>query len=168
MHGDEPTVMRIGEGRDIHRLVAGRKLVLGGVEIPYEKGLEGWSDADVLVHAVVDALLGAAGLGDIGTHFPAGDARFKNVPSTVFLEETARKLKELGWGIVNIDATIMAERPKLRPFIDEMKEEIGRALAVPAECINIKAGTAEGMGYVGRGEGMEAHAVSLIRKLGPG
>jgi 2-C-methyl-D-erythritol 2,4-cyclodiphosphate synthase len=157
-------MMRVGEGLDVHRFVQGRKLVLGGVEIPFEKGLEGWSDADALIHAIVDALLGAAALADIGTHFPPGREEWKNVESTLFLKETRALLEKEKWKIVNVDATVMAERPKLKPYMENMRRHIAEALGIDFSCVSVKAGTYEKMGFVGREEGIEAHAVALIER----
>ncbi len=153
---------RVGIGHDVHRFVPGRRLVLGGVEIPYEKGLDGWSDADALVHAVIDALFGAAGMGDIGRHFPPGLAEYKDISSLVLLKRTGAELAKKGWQIGNIDATIIAEKPRLSDFIDRMCEEISGALGIPAARVNVKAGTSEGMGFTGRGEGIEVLAVALV------
>ncbi len=153
---------RIGFGYDIHRLVAGRKLILGGVEIPFEKGLEGHSDADVLVHAVADALLGAAALSDIGKHFPNTDPRFLGISSLVLLEQVGALLEGHRFSLVNIDATLVLERPKILPYVDAMRENIAGALDVPPEKISVKATTGEGMGFTGRGEGAAAHAVAAI------
>jgi 2-C-methyl-D-erythritol 2,4-cyclodiphosphate synthase len=153
---------RIGIGHDVHRFVAGRRLILGGVDIPYEKGLDGWSDADALVHAVIDALLGAAGIGDIGRHFPSGDAAYKGISSLVLLGKVKEKLDAAGWVVGNIDSSIIAERPRLSGFIDKMRDEISRMLEIPADRVNIKAGTSEGLGFTGRGEGIEVFAVALI------
>lgn len=155
--------MRIGTGYDAHRLVVGRKLVLGGVTIPYEKGLDGHSDADVLVHAVCDALLGAAGMGDIGRHFPDTDPAYRGMFSIRLLEMTAAKLRDRGFTVVNIDATVLAQAPKLAPFMDAMAANIVRALDIDTDRVNIKATTTEGMGFVGAGEGMAAMSVALIR-----
>jgi 2-C-methyl-D-erythritol 2,4-cyclodiphosphate synthase len=157
--------MRIGIGYDAHRLVKGRKLVLGGVEIPYEKGLLGHSDADVLVHAINDALLGAAALGDIGVHFPDTDPEYKNIRSILLLKRVGEMLKREGFGVVNIDSVICAERPKLSPYIDKMRENIAQALNISKDKVSIKATTTEGMGFEGRGEGISAQAVCLIKKL---
>jgi 2-C-methyl-D-erythritol 2,4-cyclodiphosphate synthase len=137
-------------------------LVLGGVEIPYEKGLEGWSDADALIHAVIDALLGAAGLGDIGRHFPPGAAEYKDISSLKLLERVAKELGGLGWGVGNIDAAVLAERPRLSGYIDEMRQKLAQTLGMEPSQVNVKAGTNEGMGFVGRGEGIEVVAVALI------
>ncbi len=154
--------MRIGIGYDAHRLVEGRPLVLGGVNVPSDLGLDGWSDADVLVHAIIDALLGAAGLGDIGTHFPANDPAYKDISSIVLLGRTSEMLRTLGWRVGNIDATIIAERPSLQPFADQMRQNIGQALSITASQVGLKATTTEGLGFAGRGEGIAACAVSLI------
>ncbi len=154
--------MRVGLGYDIHRLVDGRKLVLGGVTIPYEKGLIGHSDADVLVHSVCDALLGAANLGDIGVHYPDTDPVFKDVSSIKLLEKTHNMLKKNGFYIINIDATIFAEKPKVMPFRNEMKKNIARAIAIDPECVNVKATTTEGLGMIGKGEGIGAMCIALI------
>lgn len=154
--------MRIGKGYDVHRLVTGRELVLGGITIPYEKGLLGHSDADVLLHAICDALLGAAGLGDIGLHFPDSDPAFKDICSLDLLAETVNKLKTKGFSIINIDTTVFAEAPKLSPYKAEMREIIARTLRVEPEQVNIKATTTEGLGFVGKGEGIAAECVVLI------
>ncbi|KXG75128.1 2-C-methyl-D-erythritol 2,4-cyclodiphosphate synthase [Fervidicola ferrireducens] len=157
--------MRIGIGYDAHRLVKGRKLVLGGVEIPYEKGLLGHSDADVLVHAINDALLGAAALGDIGVHFPDTDPEYKDIRSILLLKRVGEMLKREGFGVVNIDSVVCAERPKLSPYIDKMRENIAQALNISKDKVSVKATTTEGMGFEGRGEGISAQAVCLIKKL---
>lgn len=154
--------MRIGQGYDVHRLVEGRDLVLGGVKIPYEKGLLGHSDADVLVHAVMDALLGAAGERDIGYHFPDTDERYKGASSIVLLEEVMKILASKGLKPVNIDATIMAQKPKLSSYIEEMRENIAGATGLDKDFVNVKATTEEGLGFTGTGEGMKASAVCLI------
>ena len=154
--------MRIGTGYDVHRLIEGRKLILGGVEIPFEKGLDGHSDADVLVHAVMDALLGAAALGDIGKLFPDTDPAFKGADSILLLEKVRDLLTENGYYVENIDATILAQRPKLRPYIDGMRENIARALAVDESQVSVKATTEEGLGFTGECLGMAAQAVCLI------
>ncbi|MBM3156362.1 MAG: 2-C-methyl-D-erythritol 2,4-cyclodiphosphate synthase [Chloroflexi bacterium] len=156
--------MRVGIGYDAHRLTKGRALVLGGVKIPFEKGLQGWSDADVLLHAVMDALLGAAALGDIGVHFPPNDPAYKGISSLTLLGRVDAMLKAQGWRIGNIDATIIAERPLLKPFISQMKQNIGRTLSIEENQIGIKATTSEGMGFTGRGEGIAACAVALIEE----
>ncbi|GAB6094172.1 2-C-methyl-D-erythritol 2,4-cyclodiphosphate synthase [Desulfatiferula olefinivorans] len=154
--------MRVGIGNDVHRLVPGRKLVLGGVTVPYEKGLLGHSDADVLTHAVCDALLGAAGLGDIGRHFPDTDPAFKDIYSIELLEACRCKLRDLGFGVINIDATVFAEKPKLSPYREAMVLTLARALEIPPEAVNVKATTTEGLGMIGQGEGIAAMAVALI------
>jgi 2-C-methyl-D-erythritol 2,4-cyclodiphosphate synthase len=154
--------MRIGTGYDIHRLVKGRKLVLGGVTIPFEKGLLGHSDADVLVHAVCDALLGAAGLGDIGLHFPDTDPRFKDISSIKILSRTVEMLTAKGFRVINLDATIMAEAPKMSPYTTEMQKNISRIIEIELNCVNVKATTFETLGMIGRGEGIAATCVALI------
>ncbi len=156
--------MRVGIGYDTHPLIKGLPLVLGGVEIPFEKGLDGWSDADVVVHAVIDALLGAASLGDIGTHFPANDPKYQGISSIILLDRTGHVLKEQGWHIGNIDATIVAERPLLRPFIDPMRHNISQSLSIDKSQVSIKATTSEGLGFAGRAEGIAAYAVALVEK----
>jgi len=156
---------RIGTGYDVHRLVDGRKLMIGGVDIPYEKGLLGHSDADVLLHAICDALLGAAGLGDIGKHFPDTDPRFKGISSMKLLGEVARLLGEKGFRVNNIDATIVAERPKLAPHIPAMTANIAAAVKAGPGAVNVKATTTEGLGFAGKGEGMAAHAVCTIERI---
>lgn len=156
--------MRVGTGFDVHRLSAGRKLIIGGVDIPAEQGLLGHSDADVLLHAICDALLGAAGLGDIGRHFPDSDPKYKGISSLVLLEEVGRLLAEGGFRVHNIDATIVAERPRMAPHIPAMAANIAAAAGVDRLSVNVKATTTEGLGYTGRGEGMAAYAVCLIRK----
>lgn len=155
---------RIGEGWDIHALVEGRKLILGGIEVPYHLGLLGHSDADVLLHAITDALLGAAALGDIGTHFPDTDARFKGADSSVLLAEAARRVREKGFEIGNVDSTIIAQAPKLMPFISAMRDHIAQALGLETEQVNVKAKTSEKMGPVGQGQAMQARAVALLYK----
>ncbi|MES2362484.1 MAG: 2-C-methyl-D-erythritol 2,4-cyclodiphosphate synthase [Pseudomonadota bacterium] len=158
---DFPNI-RIGEGWDTHALVPGRKLIIGGVEVPHTLGLLGHSDADVLLHAIIDALLGAAGLGDIGSHFPDTDARFKGADSMLLLRETARLLTERGYCIGNIDSTVVAQAPKLAPHIPAMRERIAGALGLDAGCVNVKAKTAEKLGPVGQGLSLEARAVALL------
>ncbi len=155
--------MRIGIGYDIHPLVKKRKLVIGGVEIPFAKGLDGWSDADVLTHAVIDALLGAAALGDIGTLFPPGEPQYKDISSLSLLEATRDKLEENGWGIVNIDATVIAEEPRLADFIERMRQQLSQTLGIEVGQVSIKASTANEMGCVGRGRGIEAQAIALVK-----
>ena len=157
--------LRVGIGYDVHSLTPNRRLVLGGVEIPFGKGLEGWSDADVLTHAIIDALLGAAALGDIGNHFPPGESQYKDISSLTLLERVRDKLAENGWMVDNIDATIVAEKPKLRDCIDGMRKQLSRALGIAPGQVNVKASTSEGLGFVGRGEGIAAHAVALIRGI---
>lgn len=154
--------MRIGTGFDLHRLIAGRKLILGGIDIPFETGLEGHSDGDALTHAIIDALLGAAGLGDIGVWFPPGDAQYKDASSIAMLEKVMAAIKEKNWRIANIDATIICERPKLSPVFAAMKTKLADALKLPAEQINIKATTTEGLGAVGQGQAIAAQAVVLL------
>ncbi|SCX51258.1 2-C-methyl-D-erythritol 2,4-cyclodiphosphate synthase [Nitrosospira sp. Nsp1] len=154
--------LRIGQGFDVHQLVDGRKLIIGGVTIPYEKGLLGHSDADVLLHAICDALLGAAGLGDIGRHFSDTDPRYKNIDSRVLLHNVYGLLTERGYKVVNIDATIIAQAPRMAPYIPAMLSNIAHDLRMQPEDINVKAKTAERLGPVGRGEGIEAEAVCLI------
>jgi len=154
--------MRIGHGYDVHRLVEGRKLILGGVEIPYDKGLLGHSDADVLTHAIMDALLGAAALGDIGKLFPDSDPTYSGADSIKLLEHVCAVLKGRGYGVVNVDSTIIAQRPKLAPFIDEMRCVLAEAMDIRKDCVSIKATTEEHLGFTGEGLGIAAHAVALI------
>ena len=154
--------MRIGHGYDVHRLVSGRPLIIGGVSIPFKLGLLGHSDADVLIHAVCDALLGAAGLGDIGKHFPDTDSTYKDIDSRLLLRKTSELIKEKGFNTVNADITVIAQKPKLASYIPEMKRNIASDLNIPPDCINIKATTEEGLGFTGSGEGIAAHAVCLI------
>ena len=154
--------MRIGHGYDVHRLVEGRKLILGGVEIPFEKGLLGHSDADVLLHAVSDALLGAAAKGDIGVLFPDNDDRFRGADSLELLKEVVRQLHADGFTVGNIDATVLCQRPKLRPYIDIMRQNIADACTIPVTAVSVKATTEEGLGFTGSGEGIAAHAVCLL------
>ncbi len=153
---------RVGQGFDIHRLVAGRKLILGGVEVPHETGLSGHSDADVLLHALMNALLGAMGKGDIGTHFPDTDPRFKDVSSTSLLGDVLRLMREAGFGIVNADVTVIAQRPRLGPHFGAIRARLAELLEVPAETVNLKAGTMEGLGSIGEGKAMAAMAVVLL------
>ncbi len=157
--------MCIGHGYDVHRLTEGRKLILGGVDIPWEKGLLGHSDADVLTHAVMDALLGAAGLGDIGKHFPDTDPAYAGADSLKLLEHVAGLLREKGFAVGNVDATVLAQRPKLAPHIPLMRDNLARAMGVDPAQVNVKATTEEGLGFTGSGEGMAAHAVALIEKI---
>ena len=156
--------MRVGHGYDVHRLVEGRKLVLGGVEIPWEKGLLGHSDADVLLHALMDAMLGAAALGDIGRHFPDSDERYAGADSLQLLKEVSRLLSDAGYRLVNADCTILAQRPKLMPHIPGMRANIARALGTDVDAISVKATTEEGLGFTGDGSGIAAHAVVLIER----
>lgn len=157
--------MRIGMGYDVHRLVEGRKLMIGGVDIPYEKGLLGHSDADVLIHAVMDALLGAAGLDDIGKHFPDTDDRYRGISSIKLLEHVAVLLKDHGYAVGNIDATVIAQKPKMRPYIDAMRRNMAQALQISLEDINVKATTEEGLGFTGEGLGIASQAVCLLKRL---
>ena len=157
--------MRIGHGYDVHRLVEGRDLVLGGVKIDYEKGLLGHSDADVLLHAVSDALLGAAGLGDIGRHFPDTDPQYKGADSLVLLREVYRKISEKGFRVGNIDVTMIAQKPKLKNYIPQMQENIAAAVNVSPDRVNVKATTEEKLGFTGSGEGMSCHAVCLLEEI---
>ncbi len=156
--------MRIGHGYDVHRLVEGRKLIMGGVEIPFEKGLLGHSDADVLLHAIADALLGALALGDIGKHFPDTDPAFKGADSLKLLEQVIRLIRENGYRVGNLDATIIAQRPKMAPHILTMRENIAQTCGVTLDRINVKATTEEGLGFTGSGEGIAAHAVVLLTR----
>jgi 2-C-methyl-D-erythritol 2,4-cyclodiphosphate synthase len=156
--------MRIGQGFDVHALVPGRKLIVGGVTIPFERGLLGHSDADVLLHAVADALLGAAGLGDIGRHFPDDDARFEGADSRLLLRETARLIAAAGYHVVNIDATLIARAPRLAPHAAAMAANIAADLGIATAEVNVKAKTTEGLGFVGRGEGIAAQAIALIAR----
>jgi len=156
--------MRIGHGYDVHRLVEGRSLILGGVKIEYEKGLDGHSDADVLLHAVSDALLGAAGLGDIGKHFPDTDPTYKGADSLKLLEVVVERVMTAGYRISNIDVTMIAQRPKLRPFIPQMEENIARAAKIDPSRVNVKATTEEKLGFTGEGLGMSCHAVCLLEE----
>ena len=157
--------MRIGHGYDVHRLVEGRNLILGGVKIDYEKGLLGHSDADVLLHAVSDALLGAAGMGDIGRHFPDTDPKYKGADSLELLREVYRKISEKGFHVGNIDVTMVAQRPKLKDFIPQMQENIAAAVGVTPDRVNVKATTEEKLGFTGTGEGMSCHAVCLLEEM---
>jgi 2-C-methyl-D-erythritol 2,4-cyclodiphosphate synthase len=156
--------MRIGQGFDVHALVEGRRLVIGGVDIPYEKGLAGHSDADVLLHAVCDALLGAAGLGDIGTHFPDSDPRYKGADSRKLLFEVRQLVRDRGFHVANVDATIIAQAPRMAPHIPAMRANLAADLGVDADAVNVKAKTTEKLGFVGRGEGIAAEAIVLLTK----
>ena len=157
--------MRIGHGYDVHRLVEGRKLILGGIEIPYEKGLLGHSDADVLTHALMDALLGAAALGDIGKLFPDSDPRYAGADSVALLREVCRVIKEAGYQVGNVDCTVIAQRPKLAPFIPLMRAKLADAMKTAPDCVSVKATTEEGLGFSGEGLGIAAHAVALIERI---
>jgi len=154
--------MRIGTGYDVHPLVKHRRLILGGVEIPFNKGLDGWSDADALTHAIIDALLGAAALGDIGQHFPPGEAQYKDISGLELLKTTNDKLTEKGWHIVNIDATVIAEEPRLAGFIDQMRQNLSQTLGIEIDKVSVKASTTNGLGCIGKGRWIEARAVALI------
>jgi len=154
--------IRVGIGYDVHSLTPGQKLVLGGVEIPFDKGLSGWSDADVLTHAIIDALLGAAALGDIGSHFPPGEPQYKDISSLVLLEKVRSELARNGWQINNIDATIVAEQPRLRDFIDRMRQKLSQTLGVDISQVSVKASTSEKLGFIGRGEGIATYAVAML------
>ena len=154
--------MRVGHGYDVHRFAPGRDLVLGGVKIPYEAGLLGHSDADVLTHAIMDALLGAAALGDIGLHFPDADPAYLGIDSMILLGRVGALLREKGYAVGNIDATVIAEKPKLRPYIGDMRNNIAKTLGIPVESVNVKATTEEGLGFTGERLGIAAHAVCLI------
>jgi 2-C-methyl-D-erythritol 2,4-cyclodiphosphate synthase len=156
--------MRVGIGHDVHPLAPGRRLVLGGVEIPFDRGLSGHSDADVLTHAIIDALLGAAGLRDIGSRFPSEDPKYEDISSLVLLDEVGRLLKAEGFGVGNVDAVIVAQQPKISPFIEEMRGHISRTLGVKLEQVMVKATTNDGLGFAGRGEGIAAYAVALVEK----
>lgn len=159
--------MRVGFGYDVHKLVEGRRLVLGGIEIDFEKGLEGHSDADVLVHAVIDALLGAVGLGDIGKHFPPADDAYKDASSLKLLESVVAKVRAAGYDVIeNVDATVVCEAPRLAGHIPQMEDNIARALGIMSGHVSVKATTTEGLGATGRGEGMAAYAVALVNKVG--
>ncbi|MFQ5997600.1 MAG: 2-C-methyl-D-erythritol 2,4-cyclodiphosphate synthase [Dehalococcoidales bacterium] len=152
----------VGIGYDVHSLTPGRRLVLGGIEIPFDKGLSGWSDADVLTHAIIDALLGAAALGDIGSYFPPGDPQYKDISSLILLERTRDELAKNGWQVNNVDATIVAERPRLRDFIDRMRQQLCQTLGINISQVSVKASTSDQLGFVGRGEGIAAYAVATL------
>ena len=160
------TGLRIGHGYDVHRLTEGRRLILGGVEVPYEKGLLGHSDADVLTHAVMDALLGAAALGDIGKLFPDTDAAYAGISSILLLERVAERLREAGYAVVNLDATVLAQAPKLAPHIALMRRNLAQCMDVDVDRVSVKATTEEGLGFTGEGLGIAAHAVALLEKIG--
>ena len=157
--------MRVGIGYDVHPLISGRRLVLGGIDIPFTQGLGGWSDADVLTHAIIDALLGAAALGDIGSHFPSGEPQYKDISSLVLLKRVGDELKENGWQIVDVDATILAESPRLRDFIDPMRQQVSQTLGIDTSQVSLKASTSDRLGFIGRGEGIAACAVALIESV---
>ncbi len=157
--------IRVGIGYDVHPLTPGRRLVLGGVEIPYDKGLDGWSDADVLTHAIIDALLGAASLGDIGNHFPPGESQYKDISSLTLLKRVRDELAENGWQVNNIDTTVVAEEPKLGDFINKIRQQLSQTLAIALGQVSVKANTSNGLGFVGRGEGIATHAVVLIESI---
>ncbi len=157
--------MRIGHGYDVHRLEIGRRLIIGGVTIPFEKGLLGHSDADVLLHAISDALIGAAALGDIGKHFPPSDERFKDIDSRILLKEVGKLLEENGYKVSNIDSTIIAERPKMAPYIMQMRQNVADDLGLEVSKVSVKATTEEGLSFTGKGEGIAAHAVCIIEKV---
>jgi len=155
---------RVGIGHDVHRLVLGRKLILGGIEVPHTHGLDGHSDADVVLHAVCDAILGAAGLGDIGEHFPNTEAKYKGVSSSQFLKDVNKKVRDAGWAVENVDVMILAEAPKLQEFKPKMKYHIATTLNIGQAQVNVKAGTNEGLGFIGAKEGIAAYAVALLKK----
>lgn len=157
-------MIRIGHGYDVHRLVNGRKLILGGVEIPYEKGLDGHSDADVLLHAICDAIIGALSLGDIGKLYPDNDDKFLNINSRILLKDVAKRMAEAGYITGNVDATVIAQSPKLSPYIDQMRKNIAEDLSTNEQNVNVKATTEEHLGFTGRSEGISAHAVCIIVK----
>lgn len=159
------TKLRVGHGYDVHRLVEGRALILGGVTVPFDRGLLGHSDADVLTHAVMDALLGAAALGDIGKLFPDSEAAYAGADSIALLERVTALLREHGWQVGNVDATVVAQAPKLAPYIPEMRRRLAEAMGLDVDCVSVKATTEERLGFTGSGEGMAAHAVALIERL---
>lgn len=159
------TKLRVGHGYDVHRLVEGRALILGGVTVPFDRGLLGHSDADVLTHAVMDALLGAAALGDIGKLFPDSDAAYAGADSIALLERVTALLRKHGWQVGNVDATVVAQTPKLAPYIPEMRRRLAEAMGLDVDCVSVKATTEERLGFTGSGEGMAAHAVALIERL---
>ena len=157
--------IRVGIGYDVHPLTPGRRLVLGGVKIPCDKGLDGWSDADVLTHAIIDALLGAASLGDIGNHFPPGESQYKDISSLTLLKRVRDELAENGWQVNNIDTTVVAKEPKLGDFINKIRQQLSQAMAIALGQVSVKASTSNGLGFVGRGEGIATHAVVLIENI---
>ena len=156
--------LRVGIGYDVHPLAPGRRLVLGGIDIPFDKGLSGWSDGDVLTHAIIDALLGAAALGDIGSHFPTGEPQYRDISSLVLLKRVREKLAEKGWRASNIDATILAERPRLRDFIDRMRQQLSQTLGIDISQVSVKASTSNQLGFIGRGEGMATYAIATVEE----
>jgi len=156
--------LRLGIGYDVHSLTPGRRLILGGVEIPFDRGLSGWSDADVLTHAIIDALLGAAALGDIGSHFPPGDPQYKDISSLVLLAKIRDELAKNGWQVNNIDATVVAERPRLRDFIDQMRQQLSQTLGININQVSVKASTSDRLGFTGRGEGIATYAVATLEE----
>ena len=157
--------LRIGIGYDVHPLTEGRKLIIGGIEIPFGKGLSGWSDADVLTHAIIDALLGAAALGDIGSHFPPGEAQYKDISSLVLLGQVRDMLKKAGWQASNIDATVVAEQPRLEGFISLMRSKLSQTLGIEIDKLSVKASTSARLGFIGKSEGIEVQAVALIESI---
>ena len=157
--------MRVGIGYDVHPLTPGRKLVLGGIDIPFAKGLSGWSDADVLTHAIIDALLGAAALGDIGSHFPPDEPQYKDISSLTLLKRVREELAKNGWRVDNVDATIVAEQPRLRDFIDSMRQQLSLTLGIAPSQVSVKASTSARLGFIGRGEAIAAYAVALIESI---
>ncbi len=158
----ESSSLRVGIGYDVHSLVTGRGLVLGGINVPFDRGLSGWSDADVLAHAIIDALLGAAALGDIGSHFPPGEPQYKDISSLSLLKRVVDELAEHGWRVGSVDATIVAEKPRLGEFIDRMRQKLSQTLGIAIGQVSVKASTSDGLGFIGRGEGMAALAVAVI------
>ena len=160
------TNLRIGQGYDVHRLTEGRALILGGVTVPYERGLDGHSDADVLTHAIMDALLGAAGLGDIGRLFPDSDERYRGISSLLLLREVEKCLRDNSWQVVNLDSTIVAQAPKLAPYRETMRRNLAEALGIDVSCVSVKATTEEHLGFTGDGSGMAAQAIALIERVG--
>ncbi len=156
--------IRVGIGCDAHPLLAGRKLILGGVEVPFEKGLGGWSDGDALTHALIDALLGAAALGDIGSHFPPGDMKYKGISSQALLAETVKIMQKEGWRVNNMDATIVAEKPKLQGYLDPMRQKLSQALGVAPGQVSLKASTGNSLGFAGRGEGISTYVIVMVEK----
>jgi 2-C-methyl-D-erythritol 2,4-cyclodiphosphate synthase len=157
--------MRVGIGYDVHHLTPGRRLVLGGIDIPFDKGVSGWSDGDVLTHAIIDAMLGAAALEDIGSYFPPGEPEYKDISSLILLERVRDKLAENGWQVNNIDATVLAERPRLRDFIDRIRQQLSQMLRISIGQVSVKASTSDQLGFVGRGEGIAAYTVATIEEV---